>query len=228
MSGASGSIALVDVIGADLSDGVREFLAEACAENTTRSYRSALRYWASWYEARFNQAFRLPIGEAVVTQFVLDHVVRSRAGQIACDLPGAVDAALVLAGVKAKPGPLKLSTVLHRVAVLSTAHRLKKLPSPCELPAVRLVLASARRATVKRGERPRKKKAIEAQELRSMLSTCDSSLIGIRDRAVLCFGFSSGGRRRSEIASADMRDLRRLTNGDLRISAIVTARFGRS
>jgi len=42
-----------------------------------------------------------------------------------------------------------------------------------------------------------------------MLATCDESLEGVRDRALLCFGFASGGRRRSEIAAADMQDLRR-------------------
>lgn len=41
-----------------------------------------------------------------------------------------------------------------------------------------------------------------------MLATCDDSLEGLRDRALLCFGFASGGRRRSDIAAADMRDLR--------------------
>jgi len=43
-----------------------------------------------------------------------------------------------------------------------------------------------------------------------MLATCDDSLEGIRDRALLCFAFSSSGRRRSEVAAADMRDLRRI------------------
>ena len=46
--------------------------------------------------------------------------------------------------------------------------------------------------------------------LEAMLATCDDSLEGIRDRALLCFGFASGGRRRSEIAAADLRDLRRI------------------
>jgi integrase len=43
-----------------------------------------------------------------------------------------------------------------------------------------------------------------------MLATCDDSLEGQRDRALLCFGFASGGRRRSEVAAADLRDLRRI------------------
>lgn len=43
-----------------------------------------------------------------------------------------------------------------------------------------------------------------------MLATCDDSLEGLRDRALLCFGFASGGRRHSELAAADLRDLRRV------------------
>lgn len=46
-----------------------------------------------------------------------------------------------------------------------------------------------------------------------MLATCDDSLEGLRDRALLCFGLASCGRRRSEIAAAEtatMRDLRKV------------------
>ncbi|MBB5676852.1 integrase [Xanthomonas arboricola] len=96
------------------------------------------------------------------------------------------------------------------MAVLSTAHKLKRVTNPCELPSVRTLLSRARRAAVKRGERPTKKTAITRPELEAMLATCDDSLEGLRDRALLCFGFASGGRRRSEIAAADMRDLRKV------------------
>lgn len=86
----------------------------------------------------------------------------------------------------------------------------QQVPNPCEQPAIRTVLSRAARAAVKRGERPHKKTAITLAELEAMLATCDDSLEGIRDRALLCFGFASGGRRRSEIAAADLRDLRRI------------------
>jgi len=193
------------------ADAVRELLAEAAAANTTRSYASALRYWAGWHAARTGVAFSLPVPEATVLQFVVDHVVRRSAdGDLAWELPPAVDRTLVAAGLKAKPGPWTLATVRHRVAVLSTAHRLKQVPNPCEQPAIRTVLSRAARAAVKRGVRPRKKTAITLAELEAMLATCDDSLEGLRDRALLCFGFASGGRRRSEIAAADLRDLRRI------------------
>lgn len=79
---------------------------------------------------------------------------------------------------------------------------------------MRVVLSRGRRAAIKRGERPAKKTAITKTELEVMLATCDDTLEGIRDRALLCFGFASGGRRRSEIAAADCRDLRRTVDGN--------------
>ncbi|OJY94474.1 MAG: integrase [Lysobacterales bacterium 63-13] len=186
-----------------------EPLDEAAAANTTRSYASALRYWAGWHRARYGVELALPVDEAVVIQFLVDHIVRRSKSGMVCELPPNIDAALVAAGLKAKPGPWKLASVIHRVAVLSKAHKLKRLANPCEQPAVRTVLNKARRAAVKRGERPSKKTAITKIELEAMLATCDDSLEGLRDRAVLHFGFASGGRRRSEIAAAQMRDLRR-------------------
>ena len=203
------TLVLPEQLARHAADAVRELLAEAAAANTTRSYAAALRYWAGWDQARFGIELTLPVNEAVVIQFLVDHIQRKNKTGLVSELPPVVDQALVAAGLKAKLGPLKLSTVTQRVAVLSTAHKLKRLANPCELPSVRTLLSRARRSSVKRGERPTKKTAITRQELEAMLATCDDSLEGLRDRALLCFGFASGGRRRSEIAIADMRDLRK-------------------
>ncbi|MBZ4039025.1 site-specific integrase [Novilysobacter selenitireducens] len=190
---------------------VREILAEGAAANTTRSYASALRYWAGWHRLRYGQPIALPVPEAAVVQFIVDHLARrGDDGGRVWELPAAADAQLQAAGLKQKPGPFKHSTVVHRIAVLSKAHQLREAANPCEAPAVRHLLARGRRAAVKRGERPRKKTAITQTELEAMLATCDDSLVGVRDRALLCFAFASGGRRRSEVAAADVADLRRL------------------
>ncbi|MEB1101543.1 site-specific integrase [Xanthomonas campestris] len=204
------NLVLPEQLAQQAADAVRELLAEAAAANTTRSYATALRYWAGWHQARYGVELALPASEAVVIQFLVDHIQRKNKTGLVSELPPAIDQALVAAGLKAKVGPLKLSTVVQRVAVLSTAHKLKRLTNPCELPSVRTLLSRARRAAVKRGDRPTKKTAITRPELEAMLATCDDSLEGLRDRALLCFGFASGGRRRSEIAAADMRDLRKV------------------
>ncbi|MGH8109953.1 MAG: site-specific integrase [Arenimonas sp.] len=186
---------------------VQDILAEAASANTTRSYTSALRYWAAWYMARFGDVIGFPVAEAVVIQFIVDHIARKTKNGLTTELPAEIDSLLVQACVKSKLGAMKLSTVTHRVAVLSSLHTLKKLANPCEEPSVRHLLSRARRASVKRGERPNKKTAITKLELEALLATCDDSLEGKRDRALLYFGFASGGRRRSEIAAADWQDL---------------------
>ncbi|MDQ7994974.1 MAG: site-specific integrase [Luteibacter sp.] len=208
LAAPASSLVLPEQLAQQAADAVRELLAEAAAANTTRSYAAALRYWAGWHKARIGIELTLPVTEAVVIQFLVDHIQRKNKAGLVTELPPAADQALVSAGLKAKLGPLKLSTVTQRVAVLSTAHKLKRLTNPCELASVRTLLSRARRSAVKRGERPTKKTAITRQELEAMLATCDDSLEGIRDCALLCFGFASGGRRRSEIAAADLRDLR--------------------
>lgn len=200
-----------DRLAAQAVDAVRELLAEAAAANTTRSYASALRYWAAWFQGRFGRPIALPVPEPAVVQFVVDHLARRSKERLTWELPPALDAHLVAAKLKQKLGALALNTVIHRVAVLSAAHQAHKALNPCESTAVRQLLARGRRAAVKRGERPRKKTAITKIELDALVATCDDSLEGLRDCAVLLFGFASGGRRRSEIAAADWRDLRRLT-----------------
>lgn len=50
------------------STAVREILAEATSANTTRSYASALRCWAAWFQGRYG-ALALPVPEAAVVPF---------------------------------------------------------------------------------------------------------------------------------------------------------------
>ena len=59
----------------------------------------------------------------------------------------------------------------------------------------------------KYAEPQRKGRAITKDILVAILRTCDDSLIDARDRALILFGWASGGRRRSEIADAELKDL---------------------
>jgi integrase len=49
--------------------------------------------------------------------------------------------------------------------------------------------------------------ALTKAPLEAMLATCTDGLIGLRDRALLLFAFSSGGRRRSEVVGAQLENL---------------------
>jgi integrase len=62
--------------------------------------------------------------------------------------------------------------------------------------------ADPRRAYAARGALPARKPALTKAPLEALLATCTDGLIGLRDRALLLFAFSSGGRRRSEVSAA--------------------------
>lgn len=193
------------------AEAIRAILAAGASANTARSYRTALGYWAAWYRGRYARELTLPVAEPVALQFIVDHLPRVDAdGDVRWELPAALDAALVTAGAKAALGAWKRSTVEHRLAVLAGVHRRNELPSPTESPRVRQLLRSARRAAAQRGESPAKKAALTRDPLEALLATCGDDLEGLRDRALLLFGFASGGRRRSEIAQARLEQLQRL------------------
>ena len=154
---------------------------------------------------------------------------RRKSAELVTELPADVDEALVRNGYKAKLGPPALNTLVHRIAVLSKAHQMahagssgstgstrgngspdSDMANPCADPLVRELLARTRRAYAQRGARPKRQRALTKDPLQLLLATCDESLKGKRDRALLLFGWATGGRRRSEIASATLENLQRI------------------
>ncbi|WPC65148.1 site-specific integrase [Rhodoferax ferrireducens] len=189
---------------------VEDLLREGESQNTLASYRSALRYWAAWYGIRYGRQIDLPVPTACVLQFIVDHAQRTTDKGLVSELPAEIDQALVQAGYKGKPGALAHNTLVHRIAVLSKAHQMREFKNPCHDPKVRELLSRTRKAYAKRGALPQKKDALTKDPLQAILATCDDSLRGKRDRALLLFAWSSGGRRRSEVAGADMQFLKRV------------------
>jgi len=188
------------------------FIAAGTAANTVRSYQSALTYWSAWLQLRYGQALgdgALP--PEVAVQFIVEHLARpDTKGGWTHQLPAAVDAALIAARVKGKPGPLSFNTVSHRLAVLAKWHRVNGWDSPTEALAVRTLLREARKAQARQGVVVRKKTAVVLEPLQAMLATCTDGVRGIRDRALLLLAWSGGGRRRSEIVGLTVEDLRKL------------------
>jgi len=188
---------------------VAALLAEGESENTVRSYQTALRYWAAWFWLRYRLPIALPVPVAAVQQFLVDHLQQRTKDGLLTSLPPVLDQALVDGSFTAKIGPLALGTVVHRLSVLSKAHQLKGVANTAQDPKIRELVAKTKRAYAKRGVLPDKKAALTLEPLQAMLETCDDSLRGVRDRALLLFAWSSGGRRRSEVTGATMENTRR-------------------
>lgn len=189
---------------------------------TWNAYAKALRYIGAWMQLRLGAPLSLPVSVAHVQLFILDHFghperTPSPKGGLVLALrngmPPEVDQALVDAGYKTELGLHRMSTVGHRVTVLSWVHGEKGFENPCQDPAVRRLLSDCRKLAKELGQAPKAKTAATQSGLDEMLATCDDSLEGKRDRALLLFGWSSGGRRRSEISLADHGDLEWMGSG---------------
>lgn len=214
-------------LSAETVEAVREILKQGSSANTERSYRADLRYWQVWFEARYGQQLQPPVSAAAVVQFIVDHAWREdEAGDLVHGMPVAIEERLIEAGRKRGSGPPALATLLHRLAVLSALHTIQGLENPVSRGEVRELIRKVRRAYAKRGALPRKRPALTPEPLEAMLQTCDDSLIGKRDRALLLFAFASGGRRRSEVAGATMENLARV--GDAYVYNLAVSKANQS
>jgi len=190
----------VSVFDEKVADKVRRLLDDGTPPNTRKAYASDMRYFWAWCSAiGWADEPVLPVPPEVVARFIADHLE---------GLDEEVDRDLVERGVKARLGRHSINTIDRRVSTISSFHKAKGLPNPCADPMVVQIMSKARKAAARRGERPRKKKAVIRSILDRMLETCGADrLIDLRDAAILLFGFASGGRRRSEIAEATMENL---------------------
>ncbi|MBX3728507.1 MAG: tyrosine-type recombinase/integrase [Candidatus Sumerlaeia bacterium] len=98
---------------------------------------------------------------------------------------------------------VSIATIERRLATISQAHKTAGQETPTKSQIVRDVLKGIRRT---KGTMPKRKKAVGVAELRGLVSTCDNSPKGRRDRALLLVGFL-GGFRRSELAALCVGDV---------------------
>jgi len=215
---------------------VAAFFHEGFSRNTARTYKTALHYWGAWHALRYGIAMTPPVSPPVVMQFIIDHLEHQPglAAQEATPytpstkstqhrLPLAVDQLLVEGGYKSKLGPWSMATIQTRLAALSKAHehfitksahrKFGPEVNPLRDPEVRQLIGAARRVYARRGRKPSRPVAATRQVMEALLATCGDDLIGKRDRALLLFGWASGGRRRSEITAATFENVRRDSEG---------------
>jgi integrase len=172
-----------------------------------RAYETDLGYITAWKLLSFRTDLSWPESEDVALRFLLDH-----ARDIKSDPPDS--AARVVAEVMIERGLRKTlscpapSTLDRRIASWRAFHRMRNLPSPFESPLLRDARSKARRAAARPAAR-KSANPVTRDVLEALLTACGSDLRGLRDRAILCLGWASGGRRRSEISELDLDDLDR-------------------
>ncbi len=186
-------------------DALTDLYIRGTPPNTLRAYERDLIYITAWADAAFKKPLDWPEREDVALRFILDHS-RSLEGVNPQDPALATAEALISQGLRkslACPAP---ATLDRRIASWRAFHRMKNLASPFEAPLIRQTRAKARKAAARR-KAPKSANPITRKVLEAVLATCDHSLRGIRDRAVLMVGWASGGRRRSEIAGLMRADV---------------------
>ena len=99
--------------------------------------------------------------------------------------------------------PLSLSTLTLYKSAISNKYNEAGMVSPTRSPKVSAVLKGLARY---RGQPPRRVKALRDHHVLQMLELCGTSLIGVRDKAILAVSFAAA-LRRSEICGLMISDI---------------------
>lgn len=97
---------------------------------------------------------------------------------------------------------LKPGSIQRRLNAIAEAHKAVGLESPTHSPIVVNTLKGVRRTL---GTAPTQKTAALTDDIRAMVDTTDTGLIGARDRALILLGFA-GAFRRSELVGLGVGD----------------------
>lgn len=186
----------------DYSSKSHAFIQDSACANTRRAQIGDMRYFMEW----FQYAVEIPketsvINEETVLKFIFHHLE---------GMPDNIEKILVLRGLK-KPGCHSYNTVCRRISSLSVFLERANLPDPTKYKLVKRLMASM----LKTCTTPKRSNAITKNILEDIIITCNGdSAIDKRDTALIMFGWASGGRRRSEIANAQFKDLHETEDGD--------------
>jgi len=187
----------------DLQQRMAALINDGTAKSTRRAYTRGINYIHHYLKLSLNLDEHYPVAVDSILRFILDHVG---------DMPADIAKTLMAKGLRKNMRPLRINTLRRYLTSLSVAHQERGLVSPTRDPSIGLLL---RRAANAMRQRPRKKAAITKPVLEAMLATCDNSLRGVRNKALLLSGFAAGGRRRSELVSLKVEHLERIEGGYL-------------
>lgn len=198
------------------------------ADNTKIAYIGDIDYFGAWVHAACGETFipqpipqarlapgevALPLPFELLRKFITNHLkgLEPHVDRVLCE-PVVLESGKTMT-YKAKPGPLSLATVERRFAALSVLHTIKGFKgdsNPCHDPELRKFFRTHKKQN---GVQQKQSLPITEDILNQMMDATDDTLIGFRDRALLAFGFVTGGRRRSEICDATIERLMRVGDG---------------
>lgn len=123
----------------------------------------------------------------------------------------------LVSGEAGRKRPLKLSSVLVEIAAITRVHVEAQLPPPTRDPYLRIILRGMRR---EHGVPSAQADPLLASHIRAMVACVTPNLTGMRDLALLTFGWASA-LRRSELAALQVSQLK-FRDGKLGNECLVT------
>jgi integrase len=188
---------------------LRHLVETGMGANTLRALASDLAYLERWCLAATNSALPWPAPAALVLKFIAHHLydpIRKEA-DANHGIPDSVAEILRSSGTLKTNGPHAPATVKRRLALWSTMHAWRSLPAPFADGQIRTALRLAVRAAARSPQR-KSDQSITSDIIEKLLATCWlNRLIDHRDKAIILLAFSSGGRRRSEVAALRVEDI---------------------
>lgn len=186
----------------DSSKKSSEILHQFTSENSKKAFVGDIMYWKAWLSA---------IGCAFESKYASIEVLRLFIMQHIEGMDSEIDQQLFEKGFKARLGTHSLATVKRRIASLSVCLDRMQWHNPCRDKEIKLLLEKLS----KKHKRSKKLQPITKDVLEDMIKTCKpNNKLDVRDKAILFFGWSSGGRRRSEIIEAKYENLTKTSDGD--------------
>ena len=167
---------------------LKELIQQGTSKSTLRAYKEdRIRFW-NYTKTKFNIDEQYPIDIKIIIAFILDHLEGDDVQQ------------------------LKIVTIKRYLASLAVIQQEHGYPSPMTHPQVRLLVKRARRAY--KNQQPVQKVAATRDVIQALINTCDHSLHGIRNKALILVGFGAGGRRREELAGLEVNDIKDTGDGN--------------
>jgi len=171
----------------ELEQRYQQLIHDGIAPSTARAHQKDRKRFWDYCLNKHGVEPTYPVPIQLVLNYILDNISDSDGSNI-----------------------LKVSTVKRYVASVSVEQQARGHDSLLSNPKIKILFRRAKRALP--NQYPKKKRPITANVLQQLLATCDDSLRGVRNKAILSVGFA-GGRRRSELVKLKVDDMSKTDNG---------------
>lgn len=164
-----------------ISERTMANIKRSISPNTQKSYQSDLRHFKQWLDEN-DRSFSIPVLPGVIADYISDLDVQN----------------------------FSMATIERRISAISWMHRVNDVhEAHTSHKMILLTLQGIRRKRAEEGRKTNSegKQPLILDELRAVIDCIDkSTLIGLRDKAMILVGFS-GALRRSELVALQVEDI---------------------